>query len=89
MLMKLEELENKVFTLNSENQAYQKTIDAIENELVKAKEKEEIYHLDLKEKSKAIKNYKAEIRRLQLEMTQASNELDVLTQQAEHHEHFK
>jgi hypothetical protein len=55
--IRVEELEKKVFTLNSENMALQKTIEMIENALVKAKEKEEIIHLDLKEKSKALKKY--------------------------------
>ena len=42
----------------------QKTMDSIENELVKAKEKEDIINLDLKEKSKALKKYEQELKQL-------------------------
>ena len=64
-MLKIEELENKVFTLESENKALQKAIESFENDMVQQREKEEIIGLDLKEKSKAIKNYKSEIRVLQ------------------------
>ncbi len=40
-LMKIEALEDKVFTLESENKALKKSLDIMESELVKAKEKEE------------------------------------------------
>lgn len=36
--MKIEELETKVFSLQNENTALQKTIEVIENELAKSKE---------------------------------------------------
>ena len=48
--MKLEELENQVFQLKSENMALKKSIEVMENELAKARAKEDDYamhNLDL------------------------------------------
>jgi chaperonin cofactor prefoldin len=36
--LKIEELENKVFTLESENKALKKNLEVMQNELVKARE---------------------------------------------------